>query len=73
MMDVYKILKEKNIKVWNHESDLYVLASEETKKIKQEYEKESGIKIKSFRCQGEVDKGKLMYEFPFECTPFWNK
>lgn len=70
-MNIYDALKEKNIKVWNHESDLYVLVTDETKLLKEQYEKEHNVKIKSFRCEGEVDKGKLMYEFPFEYTPFW--
>lgn len=72
-MNIYDALKEKNIKVWNHSSDLYVLVTEESTTLKEQYEKETGYKIKSFRCEGAVDKGKMMYEFPFQYTPFWVK
>lgn len=72
-MNVYAECVKRGIKVWSHESDLYVFVTEETTKIKEEFEKDSGIKIQKFRCEGAVDKGKMMYDFPFQYTPFWEK
>jgi len=67
-MDIYEQLKNANIPLDNHESDLYALKTPESEAIIKNYTMRPFIK--TFISQ--ID-GKIWYDIPFAYTPFWAK
>lgn len=64
--NIYKEAKALNLEIDNHNSDLYIKQSAESKKLVDSYEHKNSVK--TFRS--ETDKG-LWYEVPFAFDPFY--
>jgi hypothetical protein len=67
-MDIYEIVKEKNIPFDHHESDLYVKKTRESTLIIRNYEFKDNVTI----FTSDID-GTLWYDIPFAYTPFYKK
>ena len=67
-MDIYKELKEANINLDCHESDLYAIVCDISSAIIAKYPFKSNIT----RFRSEID-GKIWFDIPFAYAPFWEK
>jgi len=67
-MDIYRQLKEANIKLDHHNSDLYVIKCPESEAIIEKYKFKNNVT--TFISQ--ID-GKVWYEIPFAFMPYWER
>ena len=67
-MGIYQKLKEANIKLDHHESDLYALKCPESKAIIEKYAFKRNVSV----FKSKID-GKMWYEIPFAFTPYWER
>jgi hypothetical protein len=72
-VDIYEILKENNIELGSHESDLYVKKSHKSVELLEKY----GFKTDntSVRCStfiSQIDKS-IWFDLPFQFMPFYKK
>ena len=65
-MGIYEQLKQANIPLDNHESDLYAKVTQESQAILQSYKFKSNVH--TFRNQ--VDNA-LWFDIPFAYSPYW--
>jgi len=65
-MDIYEQLKNANIPLDHHESDLYAKVTPESQKILTTYKYRA--QVTTFKSQ--IDN-ELWYNIPFAFTPFW--
>ena len=65
---IYLQLKEAGVQLDNHESDLYALVTDESKRILQSYKYKS--QVTTFKS--EIDK-KLWFDIPFAFEPYWER
>jgi len=66
---IYQEVIERGIEHCNHNSDLYIPVTEETKELVQKY-KLSGIMASTFYTQ---DDKTLWYDIPFAYMPYWEE
>jgi hypothetical protein len=67
-MDIYEEAQKLGVEIDHHASDLYIPVTPKTKKLIEQYEYRSIVKI----FQNQID-GKSWYDIPFAYQPFWNK
>lgn len=67
---LYTELKAAGIEMTNHESDLYVPITEQTKAIIKKYPLEAS---NATRFKSNIDNKTMMFDIPFAYTPFWEK
>lgn len=65
---IYTKVKELGIPTDNHESDLYIPVTEETKNLLKDYEYKNQVTT----FTSNIDK-KLWFDIPFAYVPFWEK
>ena len=68
MLSIYEQLKQANVKIDNHESDLYCPVNETTKAIIANYDHKSNVTT----FKSNID-GKTWYDIPFAYAPWWNE
>lgn len=67
-MTIYEAIKANNIPHDNHYSDLYVLASADSKALIKKYH--VGVWPQTFKCN--VTR-KLYYDIPLSYDPYWER
>jgi len=66
--DIYEELKNRGIPISSYNSDLYVVVTNETKEIIDNYE----FKYNVTKFVDSVD-GLLKYDIPFAFNPYWER
>lgn len=60
--------------IFHHESDLYIFATQKTKRIVSEWCKENDYSTELFmKLFHDNITGKLMYDIPFQYDPYWEE
>jgi hypothetical protein len=71
-MSLYERLKAAGVPLDNHESDLYVLETPESRKIVQAWQKEQRPRVVSVATFVSNLDGKVWLDIPFMYEPFWD-
>jgi len=66
MTNIYAEMMKAGVPIANHESDLYVPVTEESKKIITNYDFKSSVR----QFKNNLD-GKMWYDIPFAYIPWW--
>ncbi|MFA5385596.1 MAG: hypothetical protein WC364_13255 [Eubacteriales bacterium] len=67
-MDIYQEMKNAEIEIDHHESDLYVPCNQKTKAILNQYQYRENVIVYTNK-----QDGKLWYDIPFAYSPYWEK
>lgn len=70
-MSIYEQVKAAGIQHDNHETDLYVKVTPESRKIVERYGFRSNVT--TFRNQRPPNVGELWFDIPFAYIPEWEK